>query len=59
VLRGLHVFVDDAAESISSKDADVVLMSRVWECFQGRGLGQGPVWAVGIMVIYVLGDGVL
>jgi hypothetical protein len=51
--------VDGAAESVSSKDVDVVLSCGVGEWFQGWGLAQGPVRPVGVMVIYVFGDGVL
>jgi hypothetical protein len=51
--------MDDTAESISSKDADVVLSSGVGECFQGCGLTQGPVRPVRIEVVYVFGDGLL
>jgi hypothetical protein len=54
----VRLFVDDAAESTSSKDADVVLSSG-GQCLQGCGLAQEPVRPVRIVVINVFGDGVL
>jgi hypothetical protein len=58
-LCGLRVFVDEVAQSISSKHADVVMFGGPGEWFQGCGLAQGPVRPVHIMVINVFGDGVV
>ena len=41
--RTVPIKADDAAELISSKDADVVLTSGLGQCLQGCGLAQGPV----------------
>jgi hypothetical protein len=54
-LCDLGVFVEEAAESVSSGDLDVGV-DGVWKCAKRTGVVQGPVWAVAIEMGLILGE---
>ena len=51
----LGVFVEEAAEPVSSDDRDVGV-DGLGQCLEWAGLVQGPVWTMGVEVGLVLGE---
>jgi hypothetical protein len=55
----LRILVDQAAEPVASSDGDVVLRRRGGDLGVGRCLAQGPMRAVGVVVVDVFAEGVV
>jgi hypothetical protein len=57
--RDLRILVDQATEPVTSSDADVVVRGRGGDLAVGWSLAEGPVRAVGVVVIGVFAEDVV